>query len=406
MFRPVAAALTAALILSLPAAAQGSLVIVGGALDPANDQIFDALIARIPKDAPGIVIIPSASDTPATSAERFATDLIRHGVDPSRIVTVRIATEDDPDTAENEAAWRANAENADEIAKIARAGAIWFTGGDQARTVAALTHSDDSDTAMLTSIRARLAAGAVIGGSSAGAAIMSDPMILAGDSLGALLSRDDGEALAMGRGLGFFVGPVVDQHFDTRARLGRLAVALGSRPGAKRIGFGIDENTALIVDQTTQTAAVVGEGYVTILDARIATYAKQKRSVIDDMRLGLAASGDQIDLANLTIRPARWKRSTVGHEYNKAAIADGGGMAMAGQSTAAVVGESLIDNGGARRVERLSFAGDKGVIYRFEQDDRTQGWWGRDDDGKARYSASGVQFSIRSVDVKVKENGE
>lgn len=406
MPRAVLAALAAAFLLSSPAAAQGSLVIVGGGLDPANDQVFGAFIARIPTDAPGIVIIPSASDSPATSARLFAGDLVRHGVDPARIATVRIATQDDPDTTEDEAAWRSNANNPDEIAKIAHAGAIWFTGGDQARTTAALVQDDGRDTPMLAAIRSRLAAGAVIGGSSAGAAIMSDPMIMGGDSLGALLGRADGEALAMGRGIGFLVGPLVDQHFDARARLGRLAVALGRRPAAARIGFGIDEDTALIVDQKAQSAAVVGAGYVTLLDARDATYAPHQRIAIDAIRLGLAASGDQIDLANLTIRPARWKRATMGREYHKTAVAEGGGMAMAGQGTAAVVGEALIDNSAARRIERLSFAGDTGVIYRFEEDDRTQGWWGRDDDGNARYSASGVQFSIRSIKVKVEEIGE
>ena len=66
-------------------------------------------------------------------------------------------------------------------------------------------------------------------------------------------------------GLGFFHGGVVDQHFNqSRGRLGRLARV--TTEGKIHFGFGIDENTAMIV-RPEGGIEVVGTGCVTIVDA-------------------------------------------------------------------------------------------------------------------------------------------
>jgi cyanophycinase len=389
---------------SLVAAAAGTLVIVGGALDPGNDPIFAAFIAAIPGKDATIAVIPAASATPATSAQFFADDLIRHKIAANRIVTVRIATQDDPATpGVDEAQWRGNASDPAEIAKIEQAGAIWFSGGDQARIVATLVARDGSDTPMLSVIRKRLAAGAVVGGSSAGAAIMSAPMILQGDSLGALLPAPSGEQLKVGSGLGFFAAGLVDQHFNTRARLGRLSVALSMLPPAGRLGYGIDEDTALVVDLAHGTARAIGTGYVTLLDARNATYRGSKRMAAEGLVLGLASGGDTIDLRDQSITPATYKNFTVGHESVDRAALDEGGMALPGETTAAVIGEGLIDNRGANRIDRLSFSGNRGIVYRFAKLASSRGWWGRDGVGTARYAIEGICFSILPVDLIIKD---
>ena len=62
---------------------------------------------------------------------------------------------------------------------------------------------DDKDTPALSAIREAHARGAAIGGTSAGAAIMSASMITQGDSLTALTGSKSGEALEVAHGLGF-----------------------------------------------------------------------------------------------------------------------------------------------------------------------------------------------------------
>lgn len=406
MLRAFFAVLVTLLALPGPARAEdGTLVIVGGGLEPGNAAIHRAFLNARPANAPGIAIIPAASGEPQASADSFAEALVAHGADPANITVIRLAMIDDPATrAVDESAWATNAGSAAEIARIARAGAIWFTGGDQSRITALLTGTDGRDTPMLAAIRQRLRQGAVVGGSSAGAAIMSDPMITQGDALAALLPDGAGEPLALGRGLGFVGGALVDQHFGQRARLGRLAAALLAPGQPHRIGLGIDEDTALVLHGSAP-ARVLGSGYVTLVDARSAMRGKGERFAARGLLLGLAAAGDTIDLASAAIAPAAFRKPTIGHEYADAAPIDGGGMALGGQTLAEVAGEALLDNRAARVVERHSFANGLGVTYRFTQADGSRGYWGRGPDRAARYTLSGVRFDIEPIDVTINKAG-
>lgn len=382
----------------------GTLVIVGGGLDPANGEIYGALLKARPDGAPTIAIIPAASGESAASARSATRALERHGAKPEDFVTIRLALVDDPATAEvDESGWAGNAYDPAEIAALERAGAIWFLGGDQARITALLLEKNGSDTPMLAAIRRRLAAGAVVGGTSAGAAIMSEGMIGQGDSLGALLGGKVGEALELTRGLGFLKGALVDQHFGERARLGRLAVALTDPAQRQRIGFGIDEDTALIVSLGDGRATVAGSGYVTLLDARNAQRTPGRRIGIAGLTLGLAGAGDSIDLAETAITPAPARKPTAGREYVERPLLSGGGMAYGDQSLGNVVGEGLLDNAAATVIEAHSFAGTTGVTYRFAKASAARGWWGRDGEGRARYTITGVAFDITPITVAIRK---
>ena len=150
-------------------------------------------------------------------------------------------------------------------ARVAAFGSVYFTGGDQAKIVGALAPGG-GETPVLAAIRAAQAAGGLVAGSSAGAAMMSQPMILGGTSIESVVHgvTDDPErpGLLMGAGLGFFPCGMLDQHFIKRGRLGRLVVAM-ARAGVRR-GFGIDENTALLVEGGA--ARVCGEYGVMVVD--------------------------------------------------------------------------------------------------------------------------------------------
>lgn len=385
-------------------AGSGTLVIVGGGLDPGNAAIFAELLDARPADAPGIAIIPAASSEPTASAQAFKAALLRHGANAADILMIRLAMLDDPGTADvDESRWRSHANDPAEIAAIERAGAIWFTGGDQSRITALLVQADGRDTPMLAAIRQRLAQGAVIGGTSAGAAIMTAAMITQGDTLAALLPDTGGEALGLGLGLGFLPGALVDQHFGERARLGRLAVALTKNAQPHRIGIGIDEDTALVVTLATGTARVAGNGYVTVLDARQAARLVGRRFGVRGLVLGLAGAGDAIDIASASVTPATFKQPTIGREYVNRPLPSGGGMAYGAQTVATVVGEGLLDNSAVRVTERYSFAGPRGVTYRFHQTSAARGWWGRDPAGSARYALNGVRFDITPITVAIKK---
>ena len=302
----------AALAVSPAWAETGRLVIAGGAVNPDNDALYGAFIAAAARHAvdplmPRFLIVPAGSAEPNGSAEAMIGHLVRRGVKRNAIAVARIALIDDPDTPTvDESLWREGGYASSEIAKLGKADGVWFVGGDQSRISATLKTKDGGDAPFLAHLRARWREGVAIGGSSAGAAMMSGPMIVAGDSPAALVLPVGapegalGEPLSMGEGLGFFTFGLVDQHFDRRQRLGRLARALGTLAPARRLGFGVDEDTALVVDPDRHAASVVGAGAVTVLDARSAGQA----SALEGATLAMLSDGDTIDLLSLRVTPS------------------------------------------------------------------------------------------------------
>ena len=74
------------------------------------------------------------------------------------------------------------------------------------------------------------------------------------------------EGVALGAGMGFFPWGLVDQHFLERGRFGRLVVALGET--GVRLGWGISEDSAIVVDRTTGWAEVIGPSGLALFDMR------------------------------------------------------------------------------------------------------------------------------------------
>lgn len=140
-------------------------------------------------------------------------------------------------------------------AALERATLIWMPGGDQNRFMKAIAGTGLDDL-----IRARHRAGALVGGTSAGAAVISGAMIT-GDA--DLQSITAGKTV-LGAGLGLWPDAIVDQHFLRRQRTNRLISAVLDRPTL--VGIGIDEATAVIVRGST--FEVVGRSSVVVVDAR------------------------------------------------------------------------------------------------------------------------------------------
>jgi cyanophycinase len=394
------AIVAAALLLTSAAHAQtqaGKLVIVGGALENSNRDVWNAFIDAAHGDGP-FVIISAASDSPQSSGDSARSALIGHGLDAERIQLAKLAVTDDQSTDDvDESQWAENGEDALTAALLASAAAVWFTGGDQARIAEVMLNEDGSPRPALIALKQAHFGGTVIGGTSAGAAIMSQTMIIAGDTMTTLVGGA-GVMLETGAGLHFFKDGVIDQHFDTRARLGRLVAALMQLPDdQRRIGFGVDEDTALIAS-ADGSLSVAGAGYVTVVDARAARRTLTDRWAVENLTIHLISPGDHMDHQTLALRPAAWKSATIGNEYVKNASAGGGGMAASGQMLPDVIGEGLVDNGQARQTSRFSFndEGD-GVLYRFTQLDQSAGFWGRGPNGVGRYTIANIRFDIEPV---------
>jgi cyanophycinase len=132
---------------------------------------------------------------------------------------------------------------------------IWMPGGDQNRFMKAIVGTGLDD-----AIRARHRAGAVVGGTSAGAAVLSRMMITGDADLDSLASARTVTAA----GLGLLANVIVDQHFLRRQRHNRLISLVLDHPAL--VGVGIDEATAAIVQGSTIT--VLGRSAVMIVDAR------------------------------------------------------------------------------------------------------------------------------------------
>ncbi len=171
---------------------------------------------------------------------------------------------------------------------IAEADLLWFGGGDQS-----LLMRDLRAAGLVELVRERAAAGVVCGGTSAGAAVMSNVMIT-GDGKDELV-RICAQVTATSEGLGLLPGAIVDQHFLARQRTNRLVAAVLDHP--ELVGVGIDERTALVV--VGGRGEVVGEGQVVFFDARRATVEAartEERAAAGPLRMHILRDGMTCEL--------------------------------------------------------------------------------------------------------------
>ena len=282
---PVAALATLLLLgasgitrLESQAASRGHLLIVGGG------EQSDDLVRRFIDLAGGagkarIAVVPMASEEAQASGDEKADQLREFGAE-AVVLNLTRAEAEDPATS----------------ARFDGITGVWFTGGDQARLAPLLY-----DTPALAAIQRRFRDGAVIGGTSAGAAIMSDSMLTGNqrrpDSLG--YYGDDYPAISRGtievvRGLGFLHGAIVDQHFIRRERHNRLLSVILERPSL--IGVGIDEGTALEIGGDGKWK-VVGSSAVVIYDARAARVTRAGAPLLgaSGIRMQILPSGSSYD---------------------------------------------------------------------------------------------------------------
>jgi len=237
--------------------ANGALVIVGGGrLDAAILERFLALAGGA--DAP-IVVIPTAGGGDAY--DQYWVGLGDLNAAGATRLTVLHTTD------------RAVANTDAFVQPLRDARGVWFPGGRQWRLADAYL-----GTRVHEELRALLARGGVIGGTSAGATIQ-----------GSYLARGDtrSNTIMMGdhvEGMAFLRNVAVDQHLLRRNRQFDLLEIVQAHP--ELLGIGIDENTAIVV--RGDRFEVMGAGYVAIYD--------HERQLDTGGRFYFLAPGDRFDL--------------------------------------------------------------------------------------------------------------
>jgi len=224
---------------ALPTFAQQRLIVIGGGKRPA--EAMKRFVEWAGGEKARILVITWASGEPDASFKALKDSI----------------TDYKPASVEASPAKPLDAASRKQfLTQIASATGVFFTGGDQNRIMDVLKDED-----LLKLIRERYTAGVVMSGTSAGAAVMSDPM-MTGE---ADLKKLDGSKVGVRTGLGLISDVIFDQHFLVRQRHNRLFGLMMVRPGM--LGIGIDEDMAVMIADNRKLE-VVGPTHVMFADTK------------------------------------------------------------------------------------------------------------------------------------------
>jgi cyanophycinase len=223
---------------------KGKLFIIGGGSRP------DVMVERIIKEA-GLkdggygIILPMSSEDPDSSVWYANQQFITRGIKSVYGVNFR------------KGQTYSNAK----LDSVRNARLIYITGGDQVRFMDAVQNTDIEKAIHEAHVR-----GALVGGTSAGAAVMSKIMITGNElkhpDYASTFRNIEASNIETKQGLGFIQNAIIDQHFVRRSRYNRLISAVIEYPDVK--GIGIDEATAILV--SGNTAEVLGDSQVIVFE--------------------------------------------------------------------------------------------------------------------------------------------
>ena len=265
--------------LSLPVCSQtkGKLVIIGGVQ---TSEIVKKYVELAGGENARLIAIPNAGSDPVYWSKEQVKEFTDLGAQADYLLFTR-------ETADNES----------NLKKMDWANAVFFLGGDQS----VLTR-DMLGTKLLEKVFDIYNNGGVVGGSSAGAAVMSEVMITGNE----LVNPDSNDAfitieknnIETKKGFGFIKNAIIDQHFLKRKRHNRTISAVIEHPNL--LGIAIDESTSIIV-YPNDTFEVLGKNQVLVYDATSATNIREdfKGNLgISNMKLHVLISGDKFDMKN------------------------------------------------------------------------------------------------------------
>lgn len=251
----------------------GPLIIIGGAEDKTGEKTILREVAKA-CDGGKLVIATVASHQPDGYFDAYRKAFADLG---------------DIELVELYVADRAETHSAEKRALLQGARGVFFSGGDQLRI-----SSQIGDTPIEEEIRRIWQGGGLLAGTSAGASVMSDTMLVRGSSAESYRIGD----LHMAPGLGLIRDVIIDQHFAERGRIGRLLGAVAHSP--RVLGVGIDEDTAISVSHGR--FEVLGSGAVYVVDGAGVSHCNVSEAdprnalSLHDVTLHVLACGDLFDL--------------------------------------------------------------------------------------------------------------
>jgi cyanophycinase len=217
---------------------------IGGAEDKLGpSRILRRFLAESGGSQARIVVCPTASALGPEITELY--EKLFHRLGAAEVATVRPR---DRREADKESLAEA----------VGQATGVFFTGGNQMKLASTIRGTVFGDAVVAAYRR-----GVVVGGTSAGASVVSEHMVGYGSPGTTPKFRMVGQA----QGLGLLPGVIVDQHFAQRDRFGRLLNLIASSPDL--LGIGLDEDTAILVTDESELE-VVGKGSVFLVDMRTA----------------------------------------------------------------------------------------------------------------------------------------
>lgn len=254
---------------------KGKLVIVGGVQ---TTEIVKKFVELAGGTNAKIIVIPNAGSEPEKWSKVQVEEFEEFGAKADYLLFTRETADD-----------KSN------LDKMDWANAVFFLGGDQSD----LTR-DMLGTKLLDKVFDIYNNGGVVGGSSAGAAVMSEVMITGNE----LVNKDSNDAfitiekgnVEVKQGFGFLKNSIVDQHFLKRKRHNRTISALIEHPHL--FGIAIDESTGIIV-YPDETFEVIGSYQVLVYDPTSAKDIREDKNGnlgITDMKLQVLIAGDKFDM--------------------------------------------------------------------------------------------------------------
>ena len=260
----------------------GPVMLIGGAEDKFKSKTILARFASLAGGSEAHVVVVSTASSLGDKATEMYGELFG-GLGVGRVTGLRPLD-------------REQAEEPEVVAELADATGVFLTGGNQLRLSSVVGGTKLGAALFLAHDR-----GTVIAGTSAGASAIAAHMLAFGRSGETPKNR----MAQLSAGLGILHQVVVDQHFEQRARLGRLLAVVAQSPSL--IGLGLDEDTCAIV-YNDQTLEVLGRGAVTIVDgSHVRTDAFEGKAyrplMVSGVVLHSLPSGYWFDLRARTLLP-------------------------------------------------------------------------------------------------------
>lgn len=258
---------------------KGSLFIIGGGKRP--PELVKELMSLSnleEKDQYG-VILPMSSAEPDSSAWYARKQFTDLGIAETKLAGFNFTKEHMPK------AW---------IDSIENASLVYISGGDQNRFMDIV-----KGTPVATAIHKAYAKGAVIAGTSAGAAVMSKKMITGDEYKHPEYTGEfrtiEAENIEIADGLGLAPELIVDQHFIWRMRMNRLLSVAIEHP--EEVAVGIDESTALIVDRNGYRTT--GKSQIIVVESR-ADSLQTKNGLLgsDNLKVQVVLPGETFTIGN------------------------------------------------------------------------------------------------------------